>query len=272
MTTYTGGTTVNNGSTLIGSTDAVIGNIADNGSLKFSAGSLGGYNVNSGLQDVAGTYSGVVTGIGSVEITGTTPVTLSGLNQYTGNTTIDHGSTLIGTTDSVIGNITDSGSLKLSAGTQGGYNVVSGLQDLAGMYSGNISGIGHVEISGTGPVTFTGTSTYLGGTTIDSGSSLIGTTNSLQGAITNSGALEFTQSTSGTYSGIISGTGSVEIGGTGPISFTGSNTYSGGTTVDVGGALNGTTTSLQGSITDNGSVLLNQSTAGTYAGNLSGTG
>jgi fibronectin-binding autotransporter adhesin len=39
-----------------------------------------------------------------------------------------------------------------------------------------------------------------------------------------------------------------------------------------GGTLQGTTTSLQGNIVNNAAVVFNQSTNGTYAGNMSGTG
>ena len=46
---------------------------------------------------------------------------------------------------------------------------------------------------------------------------------------------------------------------------TGANDYSGGTAV-FGGVLQGTTTSLQGDITDNASLVFDQSTTGTYDG------
>lgn len=52
---------------------------------------------------------------------------------------------------------------------------------------------------------------------------------------------------------------------------TGANTYSGGTTVN-GGTLQGTTTSLQGNITNNAAVIFNQAVGGSYAGGMSGTG
>lgn len=52
---------------------------------------------------------------------------------------------------------------------------------------------------------------------------------------------------------------------------TGANNYSGGTIVN-GGILQGTTTSLQGPITNNAQVTFNQGFNGTYAGNMSGTG
>ena len=75
----------------------------------------------------------------------------------------------------------------------------------------------------------------------------------------------------GNFSGIISGAGHVEKRLSDTLILTGANTYSGGTTVS-GGTLQGTTTGLQGNITNNATVVFDQDTDGTYAGNMSGTG
>ncbi|HLM14290.1 MAG TPA: autotransporter domain-containing protein, partial [Reyranella sp.] len=75
-----------------------------------------------------------------------------------------------------------------------------------------------------------------------------------------------------TVSGIISGSGgSLVKVGSGTLTLTGANTYSGGTTVSAG-TLQGTTTSLQGAIANNASVVFDQATSGTYTGVMSGTG
>jgi autotransporter-associated beta strand protein len=69
-----------------------------------------------------------------------------------------------------------------------------------------------------------------------------------------------------TVSGVISGSGgSLVKVGSGTLTLTGANTYSGGTTVSAG-TLQGTTTSLQGAIANNASVVFDQTTSGTYAG------
>ncbi len=59
--------------------------------------------------------------------------------------------------------------------------------------------------------------------------------------------------------------------GTGDTTFTVANTYSGGTIVSAG-TLSGTTTSLQGDITNNAVLVFDQAATGTYASNLSGSG
>jgi autotransporter-associated beta strand protein len=49
------------------------------------------------------------------------------------------------------------------------------------------------------------------------------------------------------------------------------NTYTGGTEV-AAGTLRGSTTSIRGNVLNNGSLVFDQTTAGTYSGNISGTG
>ena len=58
------------------------------------------------------------------------------------------------------------------------------------------------------------------------------------------------------------------------MTLSGTNTYSGGTTVNRASArcCRATTTSLQGDIVNNAAVVFNQATAGTYAGNMSACG
>ena len=77
--------------------------------------------------------------------------------------------------------------------------------------------------------------------------------------------------TSLSFGGVIVGTGSLIKNGTGTQILTGANTYSGGTLVSAG-VLQGSATGLQGSITNNASVVFDQTGAGTYAGNMSGSG
>lgn len=67
------------------------------------------------------------------------------------------------------------------------------------------------------------------------------------------------------------GSWSLVKSGAGTTILTGANAYTGGTTVSAG-TLQGTTTSLQGAITNNAALIFDQGFDGTYAGNLTGTG
>ena len=67
------------------------------------------------------------------------------------------------------------------------------------------------------------------------------------------------------------GSWSLVKNGAGTTVLTGTNAYSGGTTVNAG-ILQGNTAGLQGNITNNASVVFDQTGDGTYAGKMSGTG
>jgi T5SS/PEP-CTERM-associated repeat protein/autotransporter-associated beta strand protein len=73
------------------------------------------------------------------------------------------------------------------------------------------------------------------------------------------------------YAGVISGSGGVTKQGSGTLTLTGANNYSGGTTVSAG-TLQGSTTSLQGNITNNAAIVFDQASSGAYAGAISGSG
>ena len=185
--------------------------------------------------------------------------TLTGINIYSGGTTVDTNATLSGSTSGIQGNILNNGTVQLiglppipgqitmGPGEIEPDIVVPGIRChyVAGsVYGGNMSGTGSVHITGGGQIFMTGTNTYTGGTLIDAGNILTGSTSSLQGAITDNGTLQFNQNTLGIlqipiipntaliYAGNISGSGSVEVSG-GPVAFTGTNTYSGGTSCSM---------------------------------------
>ncbi|RWD69811.1 autotransporter-associated beta strand repeat-containing protein, partial [Mesorhizobium sp.] len=102
-----------------------------------------------------------------------------------------------------------------------------------------------------------------------------GTTGSILGDVTNSATLAFDRSDTYTYAGIISGNGAVSQIGTGTTVLTGDSTYSGGTTISAGTLQlgnGGTTGSITGDVTDNGTLAFNRSDDVTFAGTISGTG
>src|SRR5262249_53183819 len=142
----------------------------------------------------------------------------------------------------------------ITVDTGGGVLDTVGTADIT--LTGNIDGGGALTKSGSGTLTLTGANSYTGGTTV-SGGTLIGTTAGLQGDIANNAAVVFSQTGNGAYGGAMSGTGSLTKTGSGTVVMTGANTYTGGTTVN-GGLLAGTTTSLQGNISDNAFVVFAQ--------------
>jgi fibronectin-binding autotransporter adhesin len=242
--TYSGGTLISAGG-LFGTTTSLQGGITNLFLLAFS-------------QSTNGTYAGVITGSGAVVKAGTGNVTFSGANDYEGGTLVDEG-TLTGSTSSVPGDV------EVSSGATFAIS-----QATNGTFSGLIEGAGRFVKDGSGDVTLSGANTYSGGTLVSAGT-LTGTASSLQGSITNNAAVVFVQTPNGTYGGAMSGSGSLTKSGTGTLTLSGANSYSGGTVVSSG-TLAGTTDSLQGDINNSGTVRFDQTTTGSYDGELSGSG
>ena len=88
--------------------------------------------------------------------------------------------------------------------------------------------------SGSGTQVLTGANSYTGGTLVSAGVLEGVGGSSLQGNITNNATVNFNQTTTNTYSGNMSGTGVLNKLGTGTVTLTGSNSYSGGTTLSAG--------------------------------------
>ena len=250
--------------TLSGANTFTSGSVAA-GTLIGTASSLsasGTFGVGSGAelqfnQATSGTFAGSFAGAGAFTKLGAGTLTIGGSSSTnTGPWTVSEG-TLYGTTGGIKGAISNNSSVVFD-------------QTTAGTYTSIMSGSGSLTKLGSGTVTLSGANTYSGGTTVSAGS-LVGTTTNLQGDITNNAAVTINNSTTGTYAGVMTGAGSLTKLGAGSVTLTGANTFSGGTTVSAG-SLIGDTTSLQGNIADNATLTFSQTTNGTYAGNISGTG
>ncbi|TAJ40538.1 MAG: autotransporter domain-containing protein [Reyranella sp.] len=195
------------------------GSIEGAGQVQLGANNLavGGNNLSttmSGVISDGGTFGG--TG-GSLTKVGTGTLILSGINTYTGGTTVS-GGTLQGTTGSLQGNIVNNAALAFD-------------QVATGTYAGSISGSGSVTKSGTGAITFTGTNSHTGGTAVNAGIlqiGTVGTTSALTGAVTVNG---------GTLSVVNANlAGATVTTNTGITQFTNSSTASGATLVTNSGA------------------------------------
>ena len=142
--------------------------------------------------------------------------------------------------------------------------------------AGTIEGIGGALVkTGTGMLTLSGTNTYAGGTTISAGTLQIGdggTTGSVLGNITNNAALIFNRSDAVTFGNTIGGSGLVSKQGTGTLTLSGTNTYTGGTTVNAGVlVVNGSIASSVLTAVSSGATLSGIGTAGNTVINSGGT-
>lgn len=147
---------------------------------------------------------------------------------------------------------------------------------------GAIAGSGTFTKNGTGKLTITNENTYSGLTTINSGVVQLGDGSSTTGnlgsnaAIVNDASLETSFNALKALSYNITGTGSLTQKGSGVLALTGTNDYSGGTTIDPGSTLQigngGTTGSISGGVVNNGTLTFNRSDASVFSNSISGSG
>jgi fibronectin-binding autotransporter adhesin len=89
--------------------------------------------------------------------------------------------------------------------------------------------------------------------------------------VTNNGQVIFSQTSDGSYSGVMSGRGQLSKVGNGSLALTAANTYTGLTRVTAG-TLRVNTSSVRGPIDNRSILLFDQRSTGTYGGVISGTG
>ncbi len=270
--TYSGGTTVSGG-VLSVSSGGVSGSNLSTGAVTLSGGALldtatstigNAITLGTGTDELAATssntatFSGVINGGGALTVgdsTNTGTVVLTNTNTYTGATTIATSATLqlnSGGTINTTSGVTDNGTLTynnvttntaqgvtgsgtINVGTSSGTGTTLQLTGALGVtggvmvYSGNV-----LDLNGnnsTSALTLSGTGISDGGALINSGS--IAATAS--GAVTLAGNASLGGSGNLTVSGVIGG-GSYTLTkvGTDTVVLSGSNTYSGGASVNSG--------------------------------------
>ncbi|HEY1753022.1 MAG TPA: autotransporter domain-containing protein [Caulobacteraceae bacterium] len=289
---------IDNGATLQGGSANLAGSIVDNGALIFS-------------QTSDGTYAGPITGTGSMTVTGGSALTLSGTSNVattevaagsltvTGSLasafTVDAGGTLQGSTStlSAQGTVADNGTLVFD-------------QAAAGTFANAIEGSGAIVLQGGGTLTLSGasnvsTTEVSSGTlivsgsltsafAIDAGATLQGGASNLLGAVTDNGMLVFDQVNAGTFAGAIDGSGAILLKGGGALTLSGASnvattevsagalivtgSLTSAFTIDTGATLQGGSVNLlaQGAVADNGTLIFNQTSAGTFANAIDGSG
>jgi fibronectin-binding autotransporter adhesin len=292
--TYSGATTINAGTIQIGAAGRLgagsyAQNISNNGTLIYS-----GTN--------AQTLSGIISGTGALTKNAASTLTLSGDNTYSGATAIN-----VGTLQ--IGNGLTAGSLNAtSAITVNGtlaFNRSDDITQGTHFSTAAIGGTGSIVQNGASTLTLNAANTYSGGTTLNTGTLVIGnaaaagsgtitqssgssllkidTTGTIANAMivynvlasqsaTLSGAITVNNATwdvdSGdtlTISGNLSGTGGTTKNGTGTLVLSGNNSNTGATTVNAG-TLNAASTNALGStssvvVNTGGSLLVTASNA-----------
>jgi autotransporter-associated beta strand protein len=252
--TYTGSTTVSSGSLMLtGNLASTVINIASGGTFENNS---GGLSINSTVLNSGSFRVSTTETIGSLSGNGTTYLngflttgalgtseeisgTITGYSQFakSGNGTL----TLTGSAMNTLGLVISNGTLSIGNGGSTGYvsgNITNNATlafnlSVDATYAGVVSGTGKLEQLGAGTTTLSGNNTYTGGTIITQGT-LQGTTQSLQGAITNNASLVFAQSTNGTYSGNMSGTGAFAKTGNGTLTLSGNNSFAGTTAINGG--------------------------------------
>jgi outer membrane autotransporter protein len=245
---YTGGTTIADGTLQLGSggtSGSISGNVIDNGRLAFNR------------SDVL-TFSGAISGTGGVTQIGPGTTILAGNNSYAGATTIASGTIQAGSANGLsqnsaftVNSILDLNGFSNTIGSLSGTGTVlnngttsatltagasNGDSTFSGVLADGTSVLQLVK-SGSGALTLTGSNTYTGATTVNGGSlivdgsiasvqalvkanGLLGGRGLIGGNVTNSGIVSpgdspGTLTVSGNYSQSSTGTLRIEIAGLG---------------------------------------------------------
>ncbi|EAA3686450.1 AIDA autotransporter-like protein ShdA, partial [Salmonella enterica subsp. enterica] len=240
--TYTGGTLISDGTLVASNVEALgTGDVTDNAVLELNTG---------------GDFDNAISGSGQVEKSGDGTLTLSGSNTYTGGTTINGGTLVASNVEALgSGDVTDNATLALNTG---------------GTFDNAISGSGQVVKSGDDVLTLSGANSYSGGTLISDGTLVASNVEALgTGDVTNNATLEL--NTGGDFTNNISGSGQVVKSGDKMLTLSGSNTYTGGTTINDGMLVATSVEALgSGDVTNDAVLALN--TGGDFANNIGGTG
>ena len=276
----------------------------------FQVGSAIGYDTSSGDRTVATAMGDTAQGALGLTKVGLNTLVLTGTNTYTGNTVIKVGSLSISSTNALPGWNTNGrvsvapgatlavtnafaasdvssmlGTTNFAAGAAIGFDTSSGNRTVSTVLGNTGQGALNLTKVGNNTLTLTGSNTFTGATTISAGTLSVGdgtTDGSIASSsgIVNNGGLIYNLLGSQTFAGSITGYGSLTKSGSGTLILTGSNSYSGGTTISMGilniqnsyalgpGTLNNTT--VNGELQVQGNITLDSSRNFSLSNNATG--
>ena len=230
------GGTVQNGDVTVADYTLSGGTLASNATVTASD----AFNVSNGTVD------GTLSGAGALTKSGTGTVTLSGTNDYSGGTTVNSGTVILA----------GAGTLGATSNTT---TVNGGALDLGTTGQAQQALIQNGGVIENGGVTVTD---Y----TLTDG------TLAANATVTASDAFNVNN---GLIAGTLNGTGKLTKSGTGTVILTGTNDYTGGTTIESGAlrlGTGGTTGSITGDVMNNGLLIIDRSDDVDFSNVISGTG
>jgi autotransporter-associated beta strand protein len=263
--TYSGNTVVSAGALQLGDASAangsVAGNITNSASLVFA-------------NPYDQTYSGIISGSGSLTKTGAGTLILAGANTYTGDTLVMQGTLTLGNvnalqssslggdagavtfgalTNATLGGLKGNRGLLLANDSNASLSLTIGNNGQSTTYGGALSGTGSLIKAGTGTLTLTGANTYTGSTTISAGilTFAAGSLDTTSSIIFNGGTLQWA---TGNAQDVLIASASIASGKTAVLDTNGSNVSFASSTSGAGG------------VTKTGSGTLTLSGANTYTG------
>jgi len=234
---------------------ATLGNLGGTASMNLGDASM---NLSVGNNGSNSSYSGALTGSGSLTKTGSGALEILGTNSYSGATNFN-GGVLVASKSAALGNLSPSNFLAFNTGTlklkgsfatnravfvnSGGGTIDTNFQTLT--FGGTIAGTGVLTKTGSGSLVLTNSNNSSdAGISVTGGSlDIAGNNQTLASLILAGGAIVATTGSisaanfnveTGTNSAILAGTGSLTKTTSSTFTLTTANTYSGPTTITAG--------------------------------------
>ncbi|WP_431289272.1 autotransporter-associated beta strand repeat-containing protein [Roseateles chitinivorans] len=238
------------------------------------------------------TYSGTITGAGSLGKASAGTLILSGTNSFSSGLNIQAGEVQAQLVSLGTGAIRDDGVLRLNPTADGtltqaltgtGSLIKEGARQLT--LNGNVQLGGSAQISGgtlavgsSGTLTAGSVQLSTSGATLDLSATTHATTiPALSGVAgttirTASQALFVGDASNQIYAGTVTGSGRLSKEGSGSLTLTGTNTYAGGTVISAGTLVGSSASFGANAIVDNAALVVNQTANGSMGNAISGTG